>query len=305
MFSNRGPDDYSLHDDPPASCYVNTDRTWANDAEDEDPTESSPLLSKTVNPVDIDELLSNKRHRLSRNTVLLIFFCAVCLAGCADQIMDSPMSRIYEAVICYRYYEHADPTKIQIGREAVGPGAIGGVEEMWCKVDPVQSELAMLRGYQQLFDGFPALLLAIPFGAAADRWGRKPFMILGLLSFLFRSLWIQAVLWFWQAFDIRMTWLSTLHGLMSGSSPVVTGLFFVMLSDVTHESERATVFLRISAVSIAANLAMPPLGAWLMRYNPWIPAIMGTLFIVVTCLVITVTPETLGYLDHSRSRPRT
>ena len=107
--------------------------------------------------------------------------------------MDSPQTRIIESVICYRYYEKVDPSKLLVGREGVGPGAIGGVAEMDCKADTVQSELAMLRGWQMLFDGFPGLVLAIPLGWAADRFGRKPFVLAGMMAFVLRASWIQLV----------------------------------------------------------------------------------------------------------------
>ena len=105
--------------------------------------------------------------------------------------MEPPETRIFESVICYRYYEQADPSRIRLGRELVGPGAIGGVDEMWCKADAVQDELAALNGFQSFFDGFPALLLALPFGWAADRFGRWPFLVLNLVQFAVRSCWRQ------------------------------------------------------------------------------------------------------------------
>ncbi|KAK5119354.1 hypothetical protein LTR85_007710 [Meristemomyces frigidus] len=253
-------------------------------------TERSPLLRGQV-----IELPSRRPQWMSRSALTIILTLVVGLLASGDQLMDSPQTRIIESVICYRYYERVDPSKIQVGRDAVGPGAGGGVAEMWCKADGVQEQLAMLRGYQQLFDGFPALLLAVPFGWAADRYGRKPFLMLGLISFVFRASWIQFITWFWQAFDIRLTWLSALHGLISGSSPVVSALFFVVLSDITSEAERAAVFLRIGATELLANLTMPPLSAWLMDINPWIPSLCGTLIMCMCIFLFAVVPETLNY----------
>jgi hypothetical protein len=115
----------------------------------------------------------------------------VLLVSLGDQWMESPQTRIYEAVICYRYFEKADPSKIAVGRNKIGPGAIGGVPELLCKTDEVQSELAMLRGWQQFFDGIPSLALAMPIGWAADRYGRKPLVLAGLLAFALKSAWWQ------------------------------------------------------------------------------------------------------------------
>lgn len=55
----------------------------------------------------------------------------------------------------------------------VGPGAIGGVDEMYCKVDAVANELAMLDGYLSMFSFIPGLILAVPCGWLADKYGRE------------------------------------------------------------------------------------------------------------------------------------
>ena len=153
-----------------------------------DPTEESPLLSPMV---DDEDTLSEESNPLSRlwqspATFVLWLLGTILLLSLGDQWAENPQLRIFESVICYRYYEKVDPSKIIVGRDAVGPGAIGGVDEMLCKVDAVQGDVAMLRGWQQLFDAFPSLLLAIPIGYAADRFGRRPFVLAGLISYVLR-----------------------------------------------------------------------------------------------------------------------
>ena len=101
------------------------------------------------------------------------------------------------------------------------------------------------------------LLLAVPFGIAADCIGRRPFLLLGLCSFPLRYAWIQficesgirvfhvyhkltlhLIAWFWQGFNLHTIWVSSLHGIMGGSGPVATALVFVIVSDVTTEADR-------------------------------------------------------------------
>ena len=72
------------------------------------------------------------------------------------------------------------------------------------------------------------------------------------------------ITWFWQRFDVRMSWLSTLAACIGGGDTVISGIFFVILSDITPEAERAGVFLRVGAANLLANLCMPPLSAVLM-----------------------------------------
>ncbi|KAK5711261.1 hypothetical protein LTR15_012551 [Elasticomyces elasticus] len=273
--------------------------------QDHSPDETSPLLPSTPRTA---TNVTQSRYWLSRKQLTLVLILLVILASSGDQIQESPQTRICESVMCYHYYEDTDPTKLLLDRSSVGPGAIGGVEEAYCKVNAVQEQLAMLRGYQQLLDGLPSLLLALPFGWAADRYGRRPILALGLLSFVLRFVWIQVVLWYWQAFDIRMTWLSTLHACLGGGSAVISGVFFVVLSDITPEDERAGVFLRAGASSLLANFFMPPLSAWLMTINPWIPMFMGTMIYIISLGAMPFIPETLGYHDPSAragSYPRT
>lgn len=117
----------------------------------------------------------------------------VLLVSLGDQLQESPETRILESVICYRYYEQEDPSKLLVGRDAVGPGAIGGVPEMLCKADEVQSQLALLKGWQLLFISVPSLLLSLPVGWAADRYGRKPFLVAGMAAFVLRAFWVQIV----------------------------------------------------------------------------------------------------------------
>jgi MFS family permease len=50
---------------------------------------------------------------------------------------------------------------------------------------------------------------------------------------------------------------------------MTTTFLFVVLSDIAPEAQRANAFLRVGAFNILAQLVMPPLAAWLMKYNPW------------------------------------
>jgi MFS family permease len=227
--------------------------------------------------------------------ILFILCLILVLLQCGDELSASPNTRIAEAIICYRHYESADPTRLLADRATVGPGAIGGVAEITCKVEAVQSQLSSLRGYQGFLNGLPSLLLALPFGWAADKYGRKPFMFLGTLSFVFKATWIQTVCWFWQSFDIRWTWASALHGLMAGSSPVISALFFVIVSDIVPASERSKVFLRLGGVNLISAVCMPLLSAWLMEITPWVPAIAGTLLQISAVIGTLFLPESLDY----------
>jgi MFS family permease len=257
-----------------------------------EPHEHSRLLVSGVhhNP---EDKKANKAVTLLKVVILLL--------ALGDDLLDSPMARITEAVICYRHYEIIDPSKLLIGRDNIGPGAIGGVNELHCKLDAVQTELALLRGWQSLFDSIPGLLLAVPVGWAADQYGRKPFVLLALFGFFLQGAWPQFVTWFWQAFDIRAVWFSAFSGFMAGGIDTANTLFFVMVSDVASEARRAEVFFQLGAFSLGAMLIMPPLSAWLMRISsPWVPALTGTMLKLAGAAVFYFCPETLSCPEEKR-----
>jgi MFS family permease len=257
--------------------------------------EYTPLITAARHtPGFVDQPSTSKPTKKYKH-VLILLCTVLVLVQCGDELSASPNARIAEAIICYRHYESADPAKLLIDRAIIGPGAIGGVAEITCKVEAVQSQLSSLRGYQGFLNGLPSLVLALPFGWAADKYGRKPFLFLGALSFVVKAVWIQIVCWFWQSFDIRWTWASALHGLMAGSSPVVSALFFVIVSDIVPENDRSKVFLRLGGVNLISAVCMPLLSAWLMEFTPWIPSIGGTIFQIGAVIVTLFMPETLGF----------
>ena len=226
----------------------------------------------------------------------------VLLVSLGDQLMETPNTRLLEAVLCYRHWETLDPSKLLHPRAAVGPGAWNGVREMHCKADAVQSALADLKGWQQTFNGFPSLLLALPYGWLADRYGRKPVVLASAVGCILQVIWTQGVVWFWQGFDIRVTWAGTLFTVLGGGSTVLSTMFFVLLSDVCGEAERAGVFMRVGAFNLLASLLMPPLAAWWMRYNPWIPALVGTALMLSSLVLFLWIPETQGYKEKDASQ---
>jgi hypothetical protein len=83
--------------------------------------------------------------------------------------------------------------------------------------------------------------------------------------------------------------------LIAGSSPVVSMLFFVIISDIVPETDRSKVFLQVGGVNLISSVCMPLLSAWLMDFTPWIPAMGGTSLIVCAVFVTLLIPETSGY----------
>lgn len=254
-------------------------------------SEDSPLLKQ-----DDDAARRSKRQWRSWQTPIVIISMLIVIATlvtAGDQLTEYSRPRIYEAILCFKYYEKVDPSRLHFGRDQAGPGAIDGVDELLCKINPVQDELAVLVGYQRFFDGIPSLLMTIPFGWGADRIGRRPFLLAGLTTYFLRNMWTQLVPWFWKAMPLRTVWISAAFNLVGGGDAFVTALFFVIITDVTNEGQRANTFFAAAAAMMLAMLTMPLLSAWLMQLDPWIPYLLGTVTQIVAFFVAFAVPETL------------
>jgi hypothetical protein len=96
-------------------------------------------------------------------------------------LAEAPRVRVFEANICLAWYSEHDASAI---------GADGSVPEKLCKIDAVQQRLAMIFGWQETFDAIPSILLAVPFGALADRIGRKWIFAASLMGLQASSAWV-------------------------------------------------------------------------------------------------------------------
>lgn len=166
-----------------------------NDIEEADETTSllsSPSTSKQL--LQDSPTLKPASHRTQctwpwKYVVILCMALAI-VSDIGEDLFAVPRVRLYESVVCTQYYSQHDPSFL-------GPG--GSVPEEFCKIDQVQDEVAFVQGWQLFFDSVPAILLPIPYGYVADKFGRKWILCLGLtaytLSWAFTlflvSLWIN------------------------------------------------------------------------------------------------------------------
>lgn len=71
-----------------------------------------------------------------------------------------------EAILCRNVYGHvADPAN-----------------DARCKAPAVQSQLSILNAFDDTFGMGAAVLASIPIGVAADRYGRRPFLVAAIIS---------------------------------------------------------------------------------------------------------------------------
>ena len=127
-----------------------------------------------------------------------IYFVALCIvviitADMANSLVQAPRIRLYESIVCTRYYAANEPSLV---------GKDGSVPEELCKLNLIQDEITMVLGWQIMFENVPGILLAIPYGSLAEMYGRKWVLVLALAGNARNSVHIKeygtsdkAVLW--------------------------------------------------------------------------------------------------------------
>ncbi|KAF3020670.1 hypothetical protein E8E14_013045 [Neopestalotiopsis sp. 37M] len=191
--------------------------------------------------------------------------------------------RLYESVICSEYFSQSNPSLIEPD---------GTIPEKICKATPVQEQLATLLGWQSFIDSIPAILLPIPFGYLADKYGRKWIMALGLIGFTLSYAWAEFVVA--SGLPLHYVLLSSMFYLIGGGPTTATTLLTTVVTDVVPPELRATVFLYRFCPTLVADLVVAPITAALMAIDLWIPLLLSVAIQGLGALLVVLTvPETL------------
>lgn len=119
---------------------MNTENSQHGSSSNDIACETSPLLSS---PLSVEP----HRHRGhgGYRSVYLLLIVVAGLDSCMYMI-NLPLTRVYESIACYHYYSANEPYRYP------NPGSI---PEILCKVEPVQQELALVRGFEFLCMSLP------------------------------------------------------------------------------------------------------------------------------------------------------
>ena len=223
--------------------------------------------------------------------VLGLVLGIVFVTDLANSVSKAPLTRVFESIICQAHYE--GPNAGFIGRN-------GNVDEQHCKISAVQQELALLRGWLDFFDYLPGLFLAIPFGMLADQYGRKWLNVLNVASLWLRMGWIYFVCAFPRLIPLRLIWAQSILGVFGGGPVVASALSMVIMTDVTPESKRATVFFYAHAALCATEFFGPPVGSILMGKSPWIALALALSLLTLAIPLAVTLPETISNIRDSK-----
>jgi MFS family permease len=114
------------------------------------------------------------------HVVALVIIIAV-VSDIGESLYAAPRVRLFESIVCTRYYMHEDPSLVHRHGHHV--------PEHLCKVNPVQDELASVLGWQLFFDSIPAILLPVPYGYLADTRGRKRILFMAMVGYTLSYIW--------------------------------------------------------------------------------------------------------------------
>lgn len=121
--------------------------------------------------------LRQQRSDPTRRAVLTAVLCALIIFvySLGSATLLTPMAKIFEDIICQKY----------VRQQSKGRRALEGDR---CKAPDVQSELATLQAWSATLEYIPGLLVAVPFGTLADRFGHKLVLVLSSIGVMLHVL---------------------------------------------------------------------------------------------------------------------
>ncbi|ORY17317.1 major facilitator superfamily domain-containing protein [Clohesyomyces aquaticus] len=251
--------------------------------------EEAPLLSPTASEASIPPGFEAPQKKKKKPWIVLcaLVFFLVAIIDIGSFLAEPPKTRVYEANLCLRYYQEHDASKIE---------ASGDVPESLCKVNEVQEKMAMIFGWQELWDSIPSMLLAVPYGTLADKYGRKWIFCLGLVGLQLNSIWVLVICYF-RSLPLQLTWLSSAFLIIGGGPIVVTAIGITMVSDIVPPEKRTSIFLYLFASVLVAELLAPLIAAELMKKGDWLPLLLALGIQQVGMMIALFFPETLHLRD--------
>ncbi|KAM3502267.1 hypothetical protein MY10362_004974 [Beauveria mimosiformis] len=235
--------------------------------------EDTPLL-----PTDLPaELIPDRSLRL---LVSIIGGLCLTLVGVSQKLFDPALQQIMEDVICRGV--HADHQLNMLSRP-----------DSRCKGNDVQKILSMVSAVDLSAEMIVPILVQIPYGIIADKYGRRIVIFLSLFGCVLKTLWTVVVLSLPNNLNIWAILWGNLAYFIGGGGTLAGAMCYTLFSDVTPAAERTMVFYQVNAVLRIVGVAATPLAAFLLGVNPWMALWIGIGLLVVGTACTLLLPETL------------
>ncbi|PWY64054.1 MFS general substrate transporter [Aspergillus heteromorphus CBS 117.55] len=255
-----------------------------DDYEDEGDDENAPLLGTT-------QVLKPSSSRSQKLTVMIAASTLTLALDIGFYLTAAPQTKIFENIVCQNYLAGLGNPAGMIPPEGI------------CKSEPVQSELALVNGWKDTSEFLPGILLAVPYGVLADRWGRRPVLLLGILGVLLGEIWVRVVCMYPTVLPLRLVWLSGIWRIIGGGDLTLSSVAMVMIADRFPEDEIATALFRLSSAVILSEVLATPVSAYLMTRDPWMPFMLGLGISTLGSLSAFLIPESLTDIKSKTSSP--
>ncbi|KAG8415735.1 hypothetical protein J3459_011837 [Metarhizium acridum] len=230
---------------------------------------------------------SDSSPKYNRATVLLLCGLLTVVADFGGSLTAAPEVRLLEMTVCREFYALRDPS-------VIGPPPLGYVDESLCKVADIQVSLAYLRAWKRCLDSIPGLLLTLPFGRLADRWGRKPVLMLCIAGQILAYVWLLIVCYFYEVFSPKSIWFGSLFLALGGGSRMLTAVLNSVIVDVCAEEKRSVVFYIFGAAIHITDIVALPLGSWFLSQDLWLPFKFCSPLMLLSFAIILLLPETMS-----------
>lgn len=102
----------------------------------------------------------------------------------------------------------------------------------------MQGELALINGWKDTFDQLPGILLALPYGFAADRIGRKPILALSLIGLILEKTAMRLIFLFNSVLPLRIIWATPAFQIIGGGPQIATAMAYAMVTDIVASNQR-------------------------------------------------------------------
>lgn len=107
-----------------------------------------------------------------------------------------------------------------------------------CKNTQVQSEISLIRGWNNSFTLLVSFIASVPYGAIAGRYGRTLFFGLSILGMASSAAFGSLMCAMPHIFHPRFIWLGNLFLVVGGGVTVFTAVAYTIVADVSDESQR-------------------------------------------------------------------
>ncbi|ATY61235.1 MFS transporter [Cordyceps militaris] len=241
---------------------------------DGEPTEESRLLPRHRHQAPSD-LPGNPDH----TTPWRLYAAARCVAVLslvqfATVISATPTFEIMEGIICHSMH----------------PDIVDPRNDAACKDTDVQSKLSLLQGWIMPFALIPGLVTAVPYGAMADKYGRRLAIEM-------------SIFWFSDVIPLDLICLAGLATLIGGGPMVISAMIFAMIGDICTPEQRTVAFFYLGSSVTVVELISGPLTYLLMNRGAWFCLFIGFAGLCLSLASSLLLPESRGANTGASYRP--